>query len=721
MTRLIITAAVCLLAFGVSSTQAGKGVKESSMKHFAELKEAEWKQVFHDPCTRNWKDKWTLDGVKATVTNSTKGMDFTAGPQAFNDAHHAVLWSKRDFKGDLKIEYEYTRLDKEVRMVNIIYIQATGSGENGFDEDISTWADKRTVPSMRTYFNNMNTYHISYAAFGTKNKDATKDYIRARRYICRGLNGTELENEYKNTGFFATGVPHKITIVKSGKDVYMHIKNSQKEMLCHFVNSKFPPIMEGKIGLRHMYTRGARYKNFRVSVLSEDEARADVPSREFEIKTPTELASRIKSAKPGDVLVLPAGTLKDWTVDVRTSGTKDAPITIKGQGRDKTILTGKSAIRINGSSYVHLKDFTFSDNAGTAVDFRSTRHCSVRQVRFTKIKARSIINISGNGRNNQIASCHFSKNPSKNIVISIGGPKAPVETVIRDNLFEDVPPLGGNGRETIQIGQSQTLYGSVKAYTLVENNRFVRCNGEGEVISNKSSNNRYIGNLFLECKGELVIRGGSGCTIESNRFENCAGGIRLSGKDHIIRNNVIWKSRGSGIRLLYGVSDTPPAFYQAVSGCTIENNTIVDAKGAGIVIGSARGKELLKNPQAKKKLKGNPNRYGTRFEMTVAPYDNTIQRNVVFSQKGDLITTDKSPHNIFKDNLAFSRITKAEADNKYHFAPLVFVDPDGGNLTLKANSEGPAARGARGKVCEPVRLQKQSESDISNKELKATR
>ncbi len=87
---------------------------------------------------------------------------------------------------------------------------------------------------------------------------------------------------------------------------------------------------------------------------------------------------------------------------------------------------------------------------------------------------------------------------------------------------------------------------------------------------------------------------------------------------------------------MYGVSDTPPAFYQAVSGCTIENNTIVDAKGAGIVIGSARGKDPLKNPQAKKKLKGNPKRYGTRFEMTVAPYDNTIQRNVVFSQKAGI-------------------------------------------------------------------------------------
>jgi parallel beta-helix repeat protein len=715
MTKLTINvaAAAILLAPGMACAQAGEGAKGDAQKRFVELMEADWKEVLHDPCTQDWRKNWTLDGVKAAITNSKDGMDFTAGPKAFNDAHHAVLWTKQDFKGDVKIEYEYTRTDKEIKMVNIIYLQATGSGKPGFDKDISAWAKKRIVPAMKTYFNNMNTYHISYAAFGTKNTIPGKDYIRGRRYMCKGLKGTELDNEYENTGLFAPGIPHKITIIKRERNIYMHIQSGKKEMLCHLINSKFPPITEGKIGLRHMYTRGARYKNFKVSVLAEDNGKADMQSREYRITDLAELTSRIKIAKPGDVLVLPAGTLKDWTVDITSSGTKDAPITIRGQGCDKSVFTGKSAIRLNGVSYVHLKDFGVSDTTGSAVVFNSTRYCSLSHASFTEVKYAPVIKLAGNGQSNQIASCHFFNNPVKNIQISIGG-TAPVKTIIRNNLFEDVPPIGGNGRETIQIGQNQPVYGNVEANALVESNRFIRCNGEAEIISNKSSGNRYIGNIFLECEGELVMRGGSGCTIENNRFENCSGGIRLSGKDHIIRNNVIWKSRRFGIRLLYGVSDTPPAFYQAVSGCTIENNTIVDAKGAGIVIGSARGKELLKNPQAKKKLKGNPNRYGTRFEMTVAPYDNTIQRNVVFSQKGDLITTDKAPHNIFKDNLAFSRITKAEADNKYHFAPLVFVDLDGGNLTLKANSEGPAARGARGMVCEPVQLKK-PESEISNK------
>ena len=255
-----------LFTSGCASAPPAEDIKGDASMAFTQLMEAGWETVLHDPCTEDWKDHWTLDGLKATVTNSADGMAFSAGPEAFNDAHHAVLWTKADFQGDLKIEYEYTRLDSEILMVTILYIQATGSGEPGFDKDIGAWADKRTIPSMKTYFNNMNTYHISYAAFGTRNEEPGNDYIRGRRYMCGELNGTELDNEYAKTGFFEPGVPHKITVIKRDRDLFMRIRNDQKEILCHFINSTFPPITEGKIGLRHMYTRGARYKDFKISV-----------------------------------------------------------------------------------------------------------------------------------------------------------------------------------------------------------------------------------------------------------------------------------------------------------------------------------------------------------------------------------------------------------------------------------------------------------------------
>lgn len=243
-----------------------------AMARFQELSSADWRQAFFDPCTSSWQESWSLDGRKATVANGTDGMTFTAGPTAGDDSCHAVLWTKESFEGDLKIEYEYTRTDRAVRYVTILYIQSTGSGDAEHPKDIAAWSELRTVPSMRLYFNHMNTYHISYAAFDTTNEDPERDYIRARRYMPDaggGLAGTELKNEYARTGLFKTGVPYRVTVIKKGKELLLHVEGDGREQLCHFRGEHLPPILEGRIGLRHMYTRGARYRGFRVSVLDQ--------------------------------------------------------------------------------------------------------------------------------------------------------------------------------------------------------------------------------------------------------------------------------------------------------------------------------------------------------------------------------------------------------------------------------------------------------------------
>lgn len=235
---------------------------------FNRLSEAEWKEVFFDSGQQDWRINWFLDGDHATIKHSDRGMDFFAGPEARNNAHHAVLWTQQSFEGDIKIEYEYTRLDEATQFVNILYIQATGSGTLPYVEDIANWKNLRAIPAMDLYFDHMNVYHLSYAAFGIG--DRNTDYIRARRYLPlekKGLNGTEIQNEYSNTGLFETGAIHSITVIKHGPDLYMQISNHQKTMLYHWVNETLPPIQHGRIGLRHMYTRGARYRNFRISKL----------------------------------------------------------------------------------------------------------------------------------------------------------------------------------------------------------------------------------------------------------------------------------------------------------------------------------------------------------------------------------------------------------------------------------------------------------------------
>lgn len=206
------------------------------------------------------------DGEVGTVKTGPDGMTLTAGPEFKNDAHHMVLWTKESFKGDLKIAFDYTRLDHENRCVTILYIQATGSGDGPYAKDIAEWNALRKVPSMKTYFNNMNLYHISYAAFVNDGK-ATRSYIRGRRYMPHktGLKGTDMDPDYYFDHLFATGVKHHLTVIKQDRDLFMKIENPDGVTYCRLSNPSLPIITEGRVGLRHMFTRSARYKNIRIS------------------------------------------------------------------------------------------------------------------------------------------------------------------------------------------------------------------------------------------------------------------------------------------------------------------------------------------------------------------------------------------------------------------------------------------------------------------------
>jgi hypothetical protein len=260
---ILLAAILCDCGFAADT----ENTKRSTDK-FQRLCDAEWKEVFFDDCTKDWRESWTLDGRKAEITNGKNGMDFQAGPVRKENASHAVLWTKASFRGDLRLDYEYTKLDDAVEAVTILYLQATGSGADGYDKDISRWSDKREVASMSQYFNHMHLHHISYAAFPVGNTDPKQDYIRARRYMPEtqdGLTNTDLKPDYFETGLFQKDVPHKITVIKFRDDLFMHIRNQDKQQLCHWKTDTLPPVVEGRIGLRHMWTRAARYRNFRIS------------------------------------------------------------------------------------------------------------------------------------------------------------------------------------------------------------------------------------------------------------------------------------------------------------------------------------------------------------------------------------------------------------------------------------------------------------------------
>jgi hypothetical protein len=253
-------------AFALAMISTGLAAEGDDAKAFDAAAAGEWGEVFADDGRGDWREKWFLDGEVGTVTTGPDGMTLSGGPTWGNDAHHIVLWTKPSFQGDLKLEYDYTRLDNERRGVTIIYLQATGSGEGPYAADLSKWNDRRRVPAMRVYFDHLNTYHISYAAFDNAG-DSDQQYIRARRYMPHktGLAGSDLEPDYYPKGLFAKGVKHTITIIKKERDLYVRIRNPEQTYYCHMTNAKLPPVLEGRVGLRHMFTRSARYERFSIS------------------------------------------------------------------------------------------------------------------------------------------------------------------------------------------------------------------------------------------------------------------------------------------------------------------------------------------------------------------------------------------------------------------------------------------------------------------------
>lgn len=50
-----------------------------------------------------------MDGEFATVRDTVDGIEVSAGPEEWNHAHHAMLWTKNPFQGAVKLSMR--RLD----------------------------------------------------------------------------------------------------------------------------------------------------------------------------------------------------------------------------------------------------------------------------------------------------------------------------------------------------------------------------------------------------------------------------------------------------------------------------------------------------------------------------------------------------------------------------------------------------------------------------------
>jgi len=340
---------------------------------------------------------------------------------------------------------------------------------------------------------------------------------------------------------------------------------------------------------------------------------------------------------PGDEVIIAKGNYADWSVSVNAKGTAAKPIIIRGENRKTTVFSGEvnhCLFKITGQ-FIVFKDLTFKTNilsrranqAGTLIELSNSYSIMVRDCSFLSNEAKSqflpLLIVSGSGEYNVIKNCLFANNVNTiDLQVKVSAAETPLYTDISRNVFRDKPKVSwpnGNGGECIQIGQDPILLGKKSAFSLVRNNQFVKCNAENEVISNKCSGNKYIGNYFENNDGELVMRGGHDCMILKNKFNGGTGGIRINGTGHLVANNRITGIK-TAIRLMYGMAkgkiDT--GFYIAAGDCIIKDNIIKKAT-IGILIGDSKNIDWTG--------KFDTVRYPSRVIQDVAPVDIKVLRN----------------------------------------------------------------------------------------------
>lgn len=367
----------------------------------------------------------------------------------------------------------------------------------------------------------------------------------------------------------------------------------------------------------------------------------------YKASSAQEFKNILPKLKPGDELLIANGNYSNWAVDISTTGTAQRPIIIRATTEGQVVFAGdvnQTLFKLTGA-YTILSGISFKDcqllkgegSNGVLVELKNSSNCQVRSCSFEYNRAKAqfmpLVIISGNGSANSIENCSFISNiDNQEVQVKITKESCPLLSRIENNLFRDKAKVSwknGNGGECIQIGQDPVLLGTKEAKSRVTNNHFIRCNGESEVISNKSSGNSYLKNHFENNDGELVMRGGHDCLIADNVFEGGTGGIRVNGTGHIIANNKI-KGIKTAIRLMYGMAKGKDeiGFYIAASNCTIKDNQIIDAN-TGILIGDSKNVDWTG--------KFDTQRYPSAVVQNVAPFDNQLSGNSFVRTRNEVI------------------------------------------------------------------------------------
>lgn len=316
------------------------------------------------------------------------------------------------------------------------------------------------------------------------------------------------------------------------------------------------------------------------------------------VKNKVELEKAIEGATPGEEIVLANGVWSDVQINFWGQGTKEHPITLRAETPGKVYIEGESFLKFGGD-YLIAKDLYFRNGhtpSDAVVEFRTkekvANHCTFTNCVIENFnqpqRSTQDFWVEFWGRHNELSNCNIIGKSNSGPTIRVqpkGNESINNYHRIVNNHFGPRPRKGGPHGETIQIGDSETSMNP--SYTMVSNNLFDHCDGEVEVISNKSNFNEYRSNVFYKCEGSLVMRHGNYCIIDGNYFigdsaDAYMGGIRIINTGHWVTNNYFYNLKGANFRsplsVMNGVPKSPMNRYNQVTDVVVAYNTWVNCK-----------------------------------------------------------------------------------------------------------------------------------------------
>lgn len=377
----------------------------------------------------------------------------------------------------------------------------------------------------------------------------------------------------------------------------------------------------------------------------------------YHVTNPDEFTAAAKKVQAGDSIVLASGVWQDAALVLkRAPGTEAAPVTVTVAQKGQTTLEGASSFRFSGE-YVQVSGLVFQ-NGGQGVrhviEFRTSgtdyanhsvlSECVIKDY-SPQDKSEQSDWVSLWGKNNTVEYCYFAGKTNQGTTFIVW----PNDSLSQENhhriyrnYFGYRKPLGANGGETMRIGTSHVSKSN--SQTIVEGNYFEHCDGEVEIVSVKSCENKVLNNTFFECEGSVVLRHGDRNEVAGNIFigndKRHTGGVRIVNEGQHVHHNFFYKLAGkefrAAIAIMNAIYDTPLNGYHQVKDALIEQNTFVSCAhpfelcvGKGFRDRDAKPERTLirKNmvycPNAEELVKAYDEGYDIRFE-----------DNVLFAQSG---------------------------------------------------------------------------------------